>query len=79
MPLDVKEKLDNASSVNVHEMLSVIFFANSIVNPLVYALRMHEFRKAFLKLVSGQSQGDQRQQPGAGQRRSHRSQPQTVL
>ncbi|XP_020620287.1 adenosine receptor A2a-like [Orbicella faveolata] len=78
-PLDVQEKLDNASSVDVHEMLSVIYFANSIVNPLVYAIRMHEFRKAFLNLVSRKSQANQRQQAGAGQRRGHRSQPQTVL
>ncbi|XP_067055200.1 thyrotropin receptor-like [Acropora muricata] len=31
---------------NIRELFNVFFFANSIVNPLVYALRMKEFRKA---------------------------------
>ena len=79
MPVGVQEKWDNASSVEVLEILPVMYFANSIVNPLLYAIRMQEFRKAFLNLVSRQSQADQRQQAGAGQRRGHRSQPQTVL
>ena len=79
MPVGVREKWDNASSAEVLEILLVMNFANSIVNPLVYAIRMQEFRKAFLNLVSRQSQADQRQQAGAGQRRGHRSQPQTVL
>ena len=79
MPVGVREKWDNASSAEVLKILPVMYFANSIVNALVYAIRMQEFRKAFLNLVSRQSQADQRQQAGAGQRRGHRSQPQTVL
>ena len=71
--------MGRASSVDVHEMLAVIYFANSIVNPLVYAIRMHEFRKVFLSVLSRQSQADQRQQSRAGQRRGHSPQPQTVL
>ena len=79
MPVGVREKWDNASSAEVLEILLVMNLANSIVNPLVYAIRMQEFRKAFLNLVSRQSQAYQKQQAGAGQRRGHRSQPQTVL
>ena len=79
MPVGVKEKWDNATSVSVFGMLSVIYFANFIVNPLVYAIRMQEFRNGFLNLLTRQSQADQRTQASAGQRRGHRSQPQTVL
>ena len=46
LPVDVLEELSNASSVNISGMLVVIFIASSIVNPLVYAIRMKEFRKA---------------------------------
>ena len=61
IPVDVRKKWDIASSVDVHEMLGLIYLANSIVNPLLYAIRMQEFRRAFLNLVSRQSHADQRQ------------------
>ena len=60
MPGDIKEKWHSASSVDIHEMLAVIYFANSIVNPLVYAIRKQEIRKALRNLVSRQSQAEQR-------------------
>lgn len=43
MPVDLMQELYNASWV---KFLGVIYFASSIVNPVVYAMRMHEFRKA---------------------------------
>jgi len=79
LPEGIKQKWLNASSVYLHKTLAVIYFANSIVNPLVYAIRMQEFRKAFVNLVSRPSQADKRQQAGAEQKRCHRSQTQTVL
>ena len=65
--------------VDIRLILHVIYFANSTVNPLIYAIRMQQFRKAFVNLVSRQSQADKRQQAGAEQKIRHRSQPQTVL
>ena len=79
MPEGIKQKWHSESSVDVYLILLAIYLANSMVNPVVYAMRMQEFRKAFLNLVSRQSQADQRQQAGAGQRGGHRSQPQTML
>ncbi|XP_078364212.1 beta-2 adrenergic receptor-like [Oculina patagonica] len=58
MPHDIMEKWDNESSVEIHEVLAVIYYANSIVNPLVYTIRMREFRKAIGNLVLRQSQDE---------------------
>lgn len=65
---------NNQSSVGIHDMLVVIYFANSILNPLVYAVRMQELRRASRNLVSQQSHADKRQQ-----RRARRSQAETEL
>ncbi|XP_078366124.1 melanocortin receptor 5-like [Oculina patagonica] len=51
IPVDIQEDLFNKSSVDIHGVLAVIYFASSVVNPLVYAIRMQEFRKAIRKLV----------------------------
>lgn len=52
IPVDVKIELSNASRIlDIHDALTVIYFASSIVNPFVYAIRMREFRKALRKLV----------------------------
>ena len=48
----IGEELSNASRVTIFNMLAAIFFASSIVNPLIYAIRMQEFRKAIRNLVS---------------------------
>ena len=77
MPVDVKKKWRSASSVHVHHILIVIHIANSIVNPLVYAIRMREFRKALNNLVSGKRQAAQKRQRKAEQERAPRSQPET--
>jgi len=51
MPVDLQEELFNASRIEIHLVLAAIYFASSIVNPLVYAIRMREFRKAIRNLV----------------------------
>ena len=48
----------HSASADIRLILHVIYFANSIVNPLVYAIRMQEFRKAFVNLVTRRSQAD---------------------
>ena len=69
------KKWYSALNVDLHYVIAVLYFANSVVNPLVYAMRMQEFRKALGKLVSRQSHAEQRRQ----RRRGHCSQQQTVL
>ena len=39
-----------AAAVHIQETLVLSYYANSIVNPLIYAIRMHEFRKAVKQL-----------------------------
>ena len=60
MPDDIKKTWGNESTVEVHDVLAVLYYANSIVNPLVYAIRMQEFRKAIGNLVLPQSQAEHR-------------------
>ena len=79
MPVGVKEKWRSAPSVHIHHILKVIYFANSMVNPLVYAIRMREFRKALNNLVSGKRQAAQKRQRKVEQERAPRSQPETKL
>ena len=76
LPQHIKEKQTYMSSVDLHNTLAVISFANSIVNPFVYAIRMQEFRKAIRNLVSRQRQ---RRQTTTVQKRAHRLQPDTKL
>ena len=38
--------LSDEAQFNIQQLFNVFFYANSFVNPLVYALRMKEFRKA---------------------------------
>ena len=76
LPKHIEAKRDKKSNLYIHQMLAVISFANSIVNPLVYAIRMQEFRKTLGKLVSRQKQ---RRPTRAGQKRTNRSKPDTKL
>ena len=39
-----------ATHVQINETLMLLYYANSIVNPLIYAIRMQEFRKAVKEL-----------------------------
>ena len=52
IPVYVRDELPNASPAVIRDMLGVIYFANCIVNPVVYAIRLQEFRKALRNLVS---------------------------
>jgi len=79
MSEDIKTKWCSASSVDIYHILAVIHFANSIVNPLVYAIRMREFRKALRNLVSSKRQTAQKRQRKAEQERAPPSQPETKL
>ena len=80
MPEDIKNKWRITSNVDdIYHILAVIYFANSIVNPLVYATRMREFRKALRNLVSSKRQAVQKRQRKAEQERAPRSQPETKL
>ena len=56
LPVDLHEELSNTSSVDINALLLVIFIANSIVNPLVYAIRMQEFRKAIRNIFCRSSE-----------------------
>ena len=51
MPIDLKRELFYASRVDILDSVVVIYFVSSIVNPIVYAIRMQEFRKAIRNLV----------------------------
>ena len=51
MPIRLQEELSKKSGIDIDDVLTVIYFASSIVNPLVYAIRMREFRKAIENLV----------------------------
>ena len=80
MPEDSKTKWGNESSIEIYDLLDVLYYANSIVNPLVYAIRLQEFRKAIGNLVSRQNQAKHRQ-PGTRphQNRDHSSQADSLL
>ena len=60
MPGHLQEELSKASRVEIFHVLLAIYFASSIVNPFVYAIRMKEFRRAsrncFLKYGAHQSE-----------------------
>ena len=43
-------------SIHLHYALASLFFANSLVNPLLYAIRMPEYRSAFLALFRRRAQ-----------------------
>jgi len=51
MSVDLKRELFYASRVKIFDLVVVIYFASSVVNPLVYAIRVQEFRKAIRNLV----------------------------
>ena len=48
--LGVRESntLSKKALFNIHQCVSIFFYANSFVNPIVYTLRMQEFRNAAL-------------------------------
>ena len=40
IPKDIKKNWEKATSVYICDMVVLVYFANSIVNPIVYAIRM---------------------------------------
>ena len=50
--LHIQSKLCPAVVLRIDYSFEVLYFFNSIVNPLIYAIRMQEFRKAARKLFS---------------------------
>ena len=42
--------MSNATSVRLYTILLVLFYANSLVNPIIYAIRMPEYRSGVLAL-----------------------------
>ena len=44
------KQISLAAVIQIHDRLLLLHYANSIVNPLIYALRMQEFRKAVKQL-----------------------------
>ena len=48
----IQSKLCHAVFLRIHYSFEVLYFFNSIVSPLIYAIRMQEFRKAARKLFS---------------------------
>jgi len=80
IPNKIQQTWYKATSDSIYNTMAVIYCANSMVNPLAYAIRMQEFRKALGNLVSGQRQAEQRRhQTRAERKRARRSQPQTML
>ena len=51
VPLHIGSKVCPAVLFHITRFFSVLYFFNSIVNPLIYAVRMQEFRKAARKLL----------------------------
>ena len=79
MPGDIKNKWHSTSNVDIYHILMVIYLANSILNPLVHATRMREFRKALRNLVSSKRQAAQKRQRKGEQEIAPGSQPETKL
>ena len=59
----IQSKLCHAVSLRVDYSFRVLHFFNSIVNPLIYAIRMHEFRKSARKIFSTKTSELVRAQP----------------
>ena len=52
IPNDIKDiQMSPAKNYHIGKTVLVLFYANSIVNPLIYAIRMQEFRKAVKELI----------------------------
>ena len=47
---DVISSMSKVTSFRLHNTLNILYFANSLVNPILYAIRMPEFRSAVLAL-----------------------------
>ena len=59
---DIISAMPKASSERLHDILNLLYFGNSLVNPMIYAIRMPEYRSAVLALFRRRPQ-PQRQVP----------------
>ena len=59
----IQSKLCHTVSLRIDYSFRVLYFFNSMVNPLIYAIRMQEFRKAARKLFSTKTSELVRAQP----------------
>ena len=59
----IQSKLCHAVSLRIDYSFRVLHFFNSMVNPLIYAIRMHEFRKSARKIFSTKTSELVRAQP----------------
>ena len=55
--ITIRSKLCPAAFFRITKSLFALYFFNSIVNPLIYAVRMQEFRKAATKLFCTKTPG----------------------
>ena len=61
IPDDIWNQLSPATSVRITSTVLVIYFANSLLNPVIYAIRMQEFRKAAKQLICNSKTQESRQ------------------
>ena len=47
---DIISAMSKASSERLHDIMNVLYYGNSLVNPIIYAIRMPEYRSAVLAL-----------------------------
>ena len=59
----IQSKLCHAVSLRIDHSFRVLHFFNSMVNPLIYAIRMHEFRKSARTIFSTKTSELVRAQP----------------
>ena len=59
-PAAMRTKLCNASCPEINVLAHMIYFSSSIVHPLVYAIRLQEFRNAIGNIVTRQSGAEHR-------------------
>jgi len=53
---EILESLSSSVFLHLHYALLVLFFSNSLVNPILYAIRMPEYRSALLAFFSKRPQ-----------------------
>lgn len=55
IPVDIRNQLSYGTYFTINLIIPALYFASSIANPLIYTLRMQEFRKAVKELICGKT------------------------